>query len=294
MMSLAFSTALLCARAALAAPDALPDPPGGVDVRTTTQAAVAMFPAGLMLGHEVELRVPLWDSDHLLLRDAHVAVLTHGQMTPSFARVGPGVRFAPVAVWDVTARLYGTWWWGSFTSLLPVDPEVDSTPAVRSAMMRAGERTSGTGLRADLETRLKGKAGPVVLVLEAMARHNDVDAPPGTELDWFWEPGDMVNAPARGWVLHRNAYMFVQVVEPGRKPTAATDDRRLWLGATAFWTSAPAADDTNVRVGPTVVWKPARGPASPQLLMAAQAWVDSRSQPRPLPPYTVVLASWAR
>jgi hypothetical protein len=288
------SLLLLGGLAAAAPAGTKPDTFGAPEFHTTTQAAVAAFPAGLMVGHEAEMRIPLWGSVNPLLDGAHISVLGHGQLTPSFVRLGPGVRFAPLAVWDVTARWYATSWFGTFTSLLPVDPTVDSTPAVRREMMRAGEQLGGLGMRADLETRLKGKVGPVVAVLEGVARYNHVKAAGDTPLYYFWEPGDMLNVSATGWVFHRNAYLFVQAIEHGKPTHRNFDDRRLWIGATAFWTTAQFTEDENIRIGPTVVWKPARGPSVPQLLIASQGWVKSRSQPELLPPYTAVLASWSQ
>lgn len=267
---------------------------GDVEFHGTTQVGAAAFPAGLMVGHEAEVRVPLWGSVNPLLDGAHISFLGNGQLTPSFVRVGPGVRIAPLAVWDVTARWYATSYFGTFTSLLSVDPAVDTTPAVRREQMQNGEQLGGLGMRADLETRLKGKVGPVVAVVEGIARYNHVKASGDTPLYYFWEPGDMLNVSATGWVFHRNAYLFVQAVEHGKPTHRNADDRRLWIGATAFWTTAPYAEDENIRIGPTVVWKPARGPSVPQLLIASQGWVKSRSQPDLLPPYTAVLASWSQ
>lgn len=261
----------------------------------TTQLAAAVFPEGAQLSHEAELRWRLGDSDSVLFKDAHVALLGHGQLTPSFVRVGPGVRFAPIAVWDVTARVYGAYWWGAFTSLLPLDtPDFAATREARRALAEEGLRTSGAGLRFDLESRLKGKAGPVVLVLEGIGRYNVVDPAGDTTFDWYWEPGDMVNAPTEGWVVLSNAYLFVQAIEHGPITDTNADDRRLWVGATAFRTVAPSSGDEALRVGPTFVVKPGVGPKVPQLLIGAQAWLESSSQPEALPPYTFVAASWVR
>jgi hypothetical protein len=288
---------------ALVLPVLAADPPEGEPVsgpskpvwKHTTQLAAAGFPEGAQLAHEFELRWRLWESDNVLLKDAHVALLGNGQLTPSFVRVGPGVRFAPVAVWDVTARVYGAYWWGAFTSLLPLEtPDYAATQAARRELAEQGLRTSGAGVRFDLETRLKGKAGPVVLVLEGMGRYNAIDPSGDATFDWYWEPGDMVNAPTQGWVIHRNAYVFVQAIENGPLSETNTDDRRLWVGATAFWTVAPASGDDALRVGPTFVVKPGTGPKVPQLLIGAQAWLESSSQPEALPPYTFVAASWTR
>jgi hypothetical protein len=258
------------------------------ELHSTHQIGIASFPLGAQYIFEEEVRFPLWGSDNPLLRDAAVSVFAHAELTPSFPRVGPVVRIAPVAFWDATFRLWGTWYFGAFSSILPFDdPEAAATAEVKRAVVASGARSGGLGIRADAETRLKGKVGPVIAVLEVSYRRHHVEAFE-TDLDYFWEPTEMLLVPADGAVLNRNAYLFGEL----RKPTAE-DDRKLWIGAVAFWQLALGTQDENLRIGPVAFWKPAVGPNVPTMIIGSQAWVESRFV-EPLPPYTFVAASWAR
>lgn len=258
------------------------------ELHTMHQLGIASFPLGAQYIFEGEARVPLWGSDHPLLRDAAVSFIGHAELTPSFPRVGPVVRIAPVAFWDVTLRFWGTWYFGAFSSLLPFDdPDAAATAEVKRAVIDSGARSAGWGIRADAETRLKGKVGPVIAVLELQYRRHHVEAYTG-DLEWFWEPTENLLVPADGAVVNRNAYLFVEVIRP-----EDDQDRKLWLGAVGFWQLAPATGDENVRLGPVAFWKPAPGPSVPMLIIGAQAWLESRFVPT-FPPYSFVAASWSR
>jgi hypothetical protein len=275
----------LLAAAALAAP---------MELRTTHQVGVALFPEGVQYMFEVEGRIPLWKSEHFLLADGHVALIGHAELTPSFPRVGPVLRIAPVAFWDATLKAYGTWYFGAFSSILPFDdPEFEATRLAKRALVREGERTGGWGIRFDAETRLKGKAGPVIVVLELQYRRHHVEVP-DRDLAYFWEPTEMLNVAADGEVINRNGYLFFELIKPVKRTAeVAADDTKLWVGAIGMWQSSPQTGDRNIRVGPIASWKPANGLQVPTLLIGAQAWVDSNFVPV-LPPYTFVAASWAR
>jgi hypothetical protein len=264
------------------------------ELHTRHQVAIALFPEGLQYVFEAEARFPLWKSDHILLRDAHVAIVGHAELTPSFPRAGAVLHIAPVAVWDVTLRAYGTWYFGAFSSLLPFeDPEFQATRANKRALIADGVRTGGWGTRVDVETRLKGKVGPVIAVIELQYRHHDVNSA-GEDIQWFWEPTEMLNVAGTGEVINRYAYMFYEVREPvSAAPGVPADDRKLWIGAAGAWQSSPQSGDTNVRVGPIGFWKPAHGPTAPTLMIGALVWVESNFAD-PFPPYTFVAANWTR
>ncbi|MFN7145464.1 MAG: hypothetical protein ACK4YP_16945 [Myxococcota bacterium] len=263
-------------------------------LHTTHQVGVALFPEGAQYIFEAEARFPLWSSDHVLLKDANVSLIGHAEITPSFPRVGPVLRISPLAIWDVTLRAYGTWYFGAFSSLLPFDdPAFPATKANKRALIDDGVRTGGWGVRFDVETRLKGKAGPVIAMIELQYRHHEVQSYEG-DLTWFWEPTEMINVSATGEVINRNAYLFYEVV----KPRAATEvdpgsDAKLWLGAVGFWQTSPQSGDRNLRLGPVAFWKPAHGPSWPTIIVGAQAWIESGFAPT-FPPYTFAAASWSR
>ncbi len=279
----------LLAVAGLAAP-ALAAP---VELHTTHQLGIALFPEGVQYMFEVEGRLPLWKSDHFLLADGHVALAAHAEVTPSFPRGGPVLRIAPVAFWDATFRAYGTWYFGAFSSILPFDdPAFEATRENKRGLVADGVRSGGWGIRLDAETRLKGKAGPVILVLELQYRKHHVELYDG-ELAWFWEPTEMINVAGDGEVINRNGYLFFELVKPTKASEAGpANDRKLWIGALGMWQTSPQSGDRNIRLGPVLFWKPADGPTVPTFILGSQAWLDSSFHPT-FPPYTFLAAQWA-
>lgn len=258
------------------------------EYHSTEQVAIAAFPEGAQVLWDPEWRFPLGHSEHVLLKGNHIAFIPHMELTPSFPRGGPVIRFAPVAVWDAAIRLQGTWFLGAFSSLLPLpSPDFVADRAAKRALIAAGERDGGWGLRLDLTTRFKMKLGPVIGLVEFEARRHHVRSWDG-ELAWFWEPTENINLPADGWSIHRNAYLLVEAQKP-----IEPDDKKLWLGAYFTWASCAATADRNVRLGPLLMWHPADGYGVPTLLAGSQVWIESRFAPT-LPPYTFLAANWSR
>lgn len=259
-----------------------------LEYHQTEQVAVAFFPLGAQVYWEPEARLPLFESESVLLKPAHVALLGHVEMTPSFPRVGAMLRVAPVAIFDVTAKVYTTLFYGAFSSIYALpDGDVAATAAYKHGRALAGDREAGWGFRYDLSARLKGKAGPVLALVELELRHHDVHTW-GGGLEYTWEPTEMLTVAAQGWTIHRNAMAFVQLVAPTDE-----NDHTLMVGAMGNWNNAPATGDTNIVLGPVVAWKPAHGPKVPLLYLGAQAWIESRFVPT-LPPYTFLAANWTR
>ncbi len=258
------------------------------EYHSTEQVAIAAFPEGTQVLWEPEWRFSLSDSEHGLLAGSHVALIPHVELTPSFVRGGPIVRFAPVAFWDAAVRVQGTWFWGAFSSLLPLSsPTLAATRAEKHAIIDAGERQGGWALRLDLTTRFKMKVGPLIALAEFEARRHHVETW-HTDLAWFWEPTENLNLPADGWSIHRNLYVLIEAQKP-----ADPADKKLWAGAYGTWASCAVTGDRNIRLGPLVMWHPAARYTVPTLLIGSQAWIDSRFAPT-WPPYTFVAANWSR
>lgn len=254
----------------------------------TDQVAVALFPLGVQVYAEPEARLGIGHSESVLFRDSHVALVGHAEMTPSFPRLGAGVRFSPIAVWDATARVSTALYYGAFSSLFPLDDGgVVADAAYLGAAGKAGEREGGWALRYDLSTRLKGKVGPIVAVVEVEGRKHDLHSFPG-DLVWTYEPTEMMVVRHDGWTIRRSAIVFWEV-----QHAATEQDPKLWVGALGNWNSSPAADDENRLLGPFVAWKPTAGDAMPTFFLGSQAWLESRFRPV-LPPFTFLAANWAR
>jgi hypothetical protein len=270
--------ALFAPALALAAPE----------VRAFHQLGLASFPLGLQYIHERELRFPLWNSDHVLFRDAHLALIGHAEITPAFPRGGPILHFEPIAVWDLTLRLYGTGYFGTFSALIPVDdPAFDGTPAARRELIDAGGRSHGWALRFDARTRLKAKAGPVISVVELEWRQQRTATADGV-VPYHWDPTEMLVVPGDGTTRALTNLTFVEWIRPTHP-----DDVKLWLGPTTIWQYAPETGDSSVRVGPLAVFKVKEGAETPTFVAGALFWARSRFQVEGLP-YVVFATQWKR
>lgn len=246
------------------------------------------FPEGVVVAADVEARAPLWGSDHLLLKGAYVGLAGHAELTPSFPRGGPTLTIAPVAFWDLRLRAWGVWYWGTFSTVLSVDgPGYAATRANNRAEVDAGNRVAATGTRLDADTRLKGRVGPIVAIVELQVRRHDVASASG-ELAWFWEPGELLTIPAHGFTVHRDAMLLYEAVRPMEE-----GDPLLRAGLYGTWSTCAASEDVSARLGPAVMWRPDARPSTPTLYGGAQIWLVSRFVEAGVP-YTFVAAEWSR
>lgn len=248
-------------------------------VHTTEQVGIAYWPAGLQGIVETELRVPLVRAPGVLWQDSAVALVGHAEITPAFPRLGAMLRIAPIAVWDATVRVYGTYYFGLFSAVIPFDsPDVAATAEEKAA--HAADRVPGWDLRVDLDTRLKAKAGPFVVIAEVEARHHDVTTAHGPP-PYLWDPTEMLLIPGQdAWVLHRHLFLMEEYVP-----------KVLYVGMYGVWSTSFGTGDENVRIGPLVMAKP--GPKWPTLYVGTQPWIRSRFVD-PLPGYTFFAANWSK
>lgn len=253
------------------------------------QVGAALFPEGLQVLYEREARVPLYRSDSPLLAPAHVSFKLHVEATPAFLpRAGPAIDFEPIAFFDCGARLYGTFWLGTFSAMIPADSaSYTGTREERKAFIAAGARSAGWSLRADLHARLKAKVWRLIALAELEGRHHQARTLDGP-FDFWWEPSEMLTIASDAWVIDRKAWLFGELLR------AETDaDRKLWIGAVAMSLSAPSTGDHSLRLGAVALYKPTDEPAMPQFVLGAMPWVTSRFT-EPLPPYVVMAAQWNR
>lgn len=260
--------------------------PLGAEVHTMHQVGIAMWPAGAQYIFEAELRWKLSRSESLLMRDSAVSLIGHAELTPAFPRGGLTLRVAPIAVWDLTLRAWGTWYFGNFSAVIPVDdPSFAATAEAKAA--RADTRVPGWGLRLDVDSRVKLKAGPFIAVLEGEVRHHDVHTPDGQPMYW-WEPTEMLLIPGEGWVFNRHLYLLEEF-----EPRDGDDDAFFYAGVYGVWSTSLGTGDENIRMGPLVIVKPAPGPTWPSFFVGMLPWIESRFI-ADLPPYTFLAANWSR
>jgi hypothetical protein len=237
---------------------------------------------------DAEARVPLWNSDHVLLKDAYVGLGGHAEITPSFPRGGPTLTFSPLAVWDLRLRAWGTWYFGTFGTVVATDdPGFAATPGNLDDAIDAGARTWATAVRFDADTRLKGRVGPVVAIVELQLRRLEMLGS-GQDVAFYFDPSELLLVPASGWTVHRDAYVLVEGIRPD-----APGDRLLRAGVFGTWSTCVESADESVRLGPIAMWKPTAKPTMPTFFAGAQLWLEGRVYER-FTPMTLLAAEWAR
>lgn len=253
------------------------------ELQDLQMVAVALWPTGAQYSLELEWREKLFESDHLLLKNSHVGIAGHMDLTPSFWRMGPVIKLEPVAFWDMALRIYGTWFYGTFSSIIPIEDPFETEATSEWKEEHRELRVGGAGLRVEANNRLKIKVGPLLAVAELEARYLLVHPWRGT-MRYFWEPTEMLDVPMEGWTFHRNLLLAAILQEgPGEK--------KLWLGGIMNWSVCPNTDDENLRAGPILWWKPADRLWVPNILLASQGWWIS-SFIDPLPPYSWMALRW--
>ena len=261
--------------------------PTRAETRTLHQFGLANWPTGLQYSFEIEERAYLApDQEAVLWRNNHAAVGAHADLTPAFLRLGPVVKFEPIAVWDVQARLYGTWYFGTFTTLMPLrGPDTAATAAYKRDNIQ--DRTGALGLRFEANSRFKIKLGPVLAVFEIEARDIFIDPLSGgasAPIRYVWEPTEMLNLPRHSWTLHQNLIVAGALVPE-------VDNRRLLVGLYGQRQQSLATGDENLRAGPMVWIHPWSSTAIPQIVAASQVWWVSGFTPV-WPPYTWMALRW--
>lgn len=267
--------------------------PARAETRTLHQLGLANWPAGLQYSFEIEQRAYIApDQEGVLWRNNHAALGAHADLTPAFLRLGPVVKFEPIAVWDMQARLYGTWYFGTFTTLMPL-PEADTAATAAYKRDNIGDRTGALGLRFEANSRFKIKIGPVLAVFEIEGRDilldplsDDPDSDPRSAdpIRYVWEPTEMLNLPLHSWTLHQNLILAGALIPE-------VDNRRLLVGLYGQRQQSLATGDENLRAGPMVWIHPWSSTAIPQIVAASQVWWVSGFTPV-WPPYTWLALRW--
>ena len=257
------------------------------EVHHVDQVGLAYKPAGLQYLHETELRFKLYNSDHMLFKDSHIATGYHFSITPAFPRTGPYLHFEPIAMWDMTLRATVSGYWGAFSMLVPLDgPDATGSPAERNPRIDDGLRTPGWDLRLDARTRLKAKVGPVVTVFEAEWRKHRTRGL-NQDILWHWDATDMLVIEADGVSRMLSNYTFFVIRDDKTDPKG----RKLWVGPVTFWAHAPSSGDTTVRSGPMMFWRANDNPRTPQIVAGSLFWWKARFIQTGVP-YVVLAAQW--
>lgn len=162
--------------------------PSGARREVRGQVGASINNAGLQNTLDVSWTWPATRSHHPLLSGAHVATGITNVLTPTQAKLGGWIEYAPLSILDLRAGIDPSVYFGTFDSLMSYgsyDQPFDSH--YRKAL---GGAKAGVSARAYLSPTLKFKAGPIV-------------ASAGAEFEWWRSSadGEFFYEPTRDTVL---------------------------------------------------------------------------------------------
>lgn len=162
--------------------------PSGARREVRGQVGASINNAGLQNTLDVSWAWPATRSHHPLLSGAHIATGITNVLTPTQAKLGSWIEYAPLSILDLRAGIDPSVYFGTFDSLMSYgsyDQPFDSD--YRKSL---GGAKAGVSTRAYLSPTLKFKAGPIV-------------ASAGAEFEWWRSSadGEFFYEPTRDTVL---------------------------------------------------------------------------------------------
>lgn len=252
------------------------------------QLAASWFPKGLRYAVRAENRLPLWNRpESVLFEETYLGAGAAVELTPAYARVGPSVTFAPIAVFDVTVEALWSGYFGTFSGVTDFDTaDADYSEAAFTRPEVEARRRAGHGWRFGASPTLKARVGKVIVALPQDFRHFRMQIPAGATGAYWYEPEYDALLAWNDTLMVNQALAFWSF----RDATDA-DPRRLWLGLNFTHQYVFGTEERQVKLGPMLVWKPGRGPVVPTIVVFAQAYLAARTHPT-FPPYLAAAAIW--
>lgn len=170
--------------------------PSGARREVRGQIGASINNAGLQNALDVAWTWPATRSQHPLLSGAHISTGVTNMVTPTQAKLGGWIEYAPLSILDLRAGIDPWAYFGTFDSLMglasydqPFDPD--------SRRAHGGAR-AGTAARAYLSPTLKFKAGPIV-------------GSAGAEFEWWRSSsdGEFFYEPTRDTVLRSSGDQLI-------------------------------------------------------------------------------------
>jgi len=240
------------------------------DIHAVGDATVAVshWRSGLQADLRYGARLPLFEKEGKpLFQDTGLKAIGTVLLTPATARAGGRITFSPLAIVDL--HLHGGWGWyfGNFQTVVGYDsPEADpgSNREIAERVAEGGNRAAGKGFHAGVQTVLKAKVGPVVVLGSLDVVHWNVQAE--VEGDWYFEREEEVLLSLEGdQSLDANFLMLFQ----------HEMDESTWIRGGSFTTvrAGFSSGDQMVRSGLLL----SRGSGDISHTLIVQPYLKSRS-----------------
>lgn len=254
------------------------------------QLAVTWFGQGLRYAFTAEDRFPIWKREGVLFDDTFVAVGAYGDITPAYVRAGPRFHVVPVAVLDIEADVLFSGYFGTFSGVTDFSsPQSDYSEAAFATPELDARAHAGVGVRARVSPTLQAKVGRFIIALPNDFYYQWQQRPAGTGDYWYepqldallrWSDFAMVNSGMSFWAF---------------REATDEDKRMVWLGVRFDHQYIFGTADRQLKLGPILVFKPAKPWYVPTVVCFAQAWLAAGGAPPAhpvLPPYLAAALIW--
>ncbi len=251
--------------------------------------ALSWFPKGLRytFGAEYQVAAPWVNPESVLFESALFGAGPYVELTPAYARTGGRLHFVPIAVLDITAEALASGYFGTFSGITDFDaPDADFSEAAFEEPEVIARNHAGFGFRYGVSPTLQAKVSKFIIALPQEFTRFTMIVPEGATGDYWYEPQYDALMKWDDTVMLNGALAFWAFKEKSDE-----DPRMFFLGARFDHQYVFGTGDRQVKVGPMVVWKPAKSAAVPVLVFFAQAWIESPIHEE-LPPYLAGAAIW--
>lgn len=255
---------LLLAAALLASAPAHADPPTHRLVWDSL-TAVRVNPLGLQEYVNLAWRMELFDSDSVLLSDAHFRVGPTLGLSPAWVKPGILAVFKPTAMTELSAGWRYQSYFGNFDQPLGYSDPSTADWSDSAIEARGDEARAAGGWQAVLGGRLQAAVGPVAVRETVRLEYNALDLPEDAVAFYDQTPDMLV--PLDGWLLvsDLDAIALLGPVKAGARWT--------WT-APYFGEGDKSLGNDSHRVGPLVTYtfreRPGATIANPTALLLAQ------------------------
>ena len=225
------------------------------------------------------LTAPFWKGrEGALFGDSGLSLSATTKVSPSYVRVGPELKLAPLAIFNLTAYYTPSYFFGTFTSLVGFpDADANHTKDELKAATLRGERRSGVEQSYGGTATVQAKAGPVVVAVVGEVTRYDLRVP---ELvgDYYFEPEATVLVATRDTTWGTTAVLAWQ----------GEGDHKPLVGLLNSQIQSVATGDENIKLGPLCSWSS----GSLSYVVLAQAHLRDRDFEGVFPPYVAGQVTW--
>lgn len=230
-------------------------------------------------------KLSLWNQDNsVLFGDTYLKAHATAQVTPAYLRAGGRLTFEPIAVFNLAAFGYYSYYFGNFQTVISFDDPAANYGSNNDLKAYAARQTPGSGFTWGVSPTIKAKAGPAVIAINAEYTnwHTHVDSALG---DYFFEREYELLIGFQDQVINANGVLLYHM---DRDPN---DGRYLRVGdITTYRHALGDTKDTLLRTGLLVSLSTNDERWTHSLVV--QPYLVSRAFPKAFPPFVAYTVKW--